>query len=118
MPLPEGSLRRGISFFPRSKENIATLQELLDLFDSSNWSVKAFRMLGEDHISMFQLSRFPPLQIAQQASLMQHFLHQQIGEDEILSLKYSDEGLCPNLCVLRKWNDNVSFRLSHYVTSG
>ena len=64
--------------------------------------------MGVEGCAVFQLRKHLPLHIAQQASSMQHYLHQLIDEDEILSLKYSDPDICPNICVLRKWNDNVS----------
>jgi hypothetical protein len=109
---PIVSLRRALSSLQQNKANEHTLKVLLARFDQANWSIKAFKLMGEENSIAFQLRKYLPLHIAQQASSMQHHLHQQIDEDEILSLKYSDPDLCPNICVLREWNDHVSFLYS------
>lgn len=108
MAAPIVSLRRGLSSLQHNADCDKQLGALLLNFDLPNWSVKAFSLLGVEASSVFRLRNYQPLHIAQQASCMQHYLHKLIGEDEILSLKYSDPDLCPNIHVLRKWNDNVS----------
>jgi hypothetical protein len=103
---PIVSLRKRMSALQLNTENESKLKCLLV---ETDWSMKAFRLLGLENSSVFQLRGYSALHIAQQASIMQHYLHKQIEDDELLCLKYSDPDLCPNICVLRKWNDNVSF---------
>lgn len=112
MSAPIVSLRRCLSSLQRNIENEKQLDGLLAKFDQPNWSIKAFKLLGVEGTAVFQLRRYLPLHIAQQASNMQHHLHKAVDEEEILSLKYSDPDLCPNICVLRQWNDNVS---EHFI---
>lgn len=108
---PAACLRQGISPFPRNKEKEQVLDSLLAEFDSPNWSIKAFDMIGANDSTVIRLCQLAPLRIAQQASIMQHHLHKRVSEQEILSLKYSDETLCPHIALLRMWNDNVSASL-------
>ena len=106
MVAPIISLRKRLSALQIDTEKEEHLENVLA---QTNWSLKAFKLLGLEKSAVFQLRKYLPLHLAQQASSMQHYLHKQIEEDELLCLKYSDPDLCPNICVLRKWNDNVSF---------
>ena len=106
---PITSLRR-LGSIQQILEKERKLESLLEKFSQPNWSIKAFKVTGKLGDSpVFQLKRYTPLQIAQQASCMQHYLHTKIEDHELLSTKYSDPIICPNICDLRNWNDNVRY---------
>jgi hypothetical protein len=84
--------------------------QLDDMIEASELGAKYKKEFIESLMGKADISRLAsvqPIEFAQQVTLMQHHLFSKITHSELMTMKYRDDNLCPNIKVMRDWNNEV-----------
>lgn len=100
--------------YVKLKADADYLNRLLQNHLENRQTHKVFKLLGRDELEK-RITSFDFKEVAKQFTVMQHYIFRTITIGELMSLKYSNAEICPNLTLLKKWNHQITFYLINEV---